>query len=173
MDSQIRMVFILEISIFSFLLLAGMSSCYSFRGVSISPDVSTFFIDDFELTAPNAPVTLNQDFSEALRDKIRRETRLSLIEVDPDLIFGGSITTYNVTALDPVVGERTALNRLTIGIRVKYESMKDKEDNWQQNFSFFNDFSADQNLADIENQLIETIFEQITEDIFNRAFSNW
>jgi len=160
--------------LFAVLLLAtGLSSCYSFRGVSIAPDVFTFYVDDFELNALNAPVTLDQDFSEALRDKIRRETRLTLTEVDPDLIFSGAIQTYNITALDPVQGERTALNRLTIGIRVNYESMKDKEDKWQQTFSFFEDFPADQNLADVELQLIETIFEQITEDVFNKAFSNW
>lgn len=156
-----------------FPVILGMVSCYSFRGVSIAPDVNTFYVEDFELTAPNAPVTLDQDFSEAIRDKIRRETRLSLSEVDPDLIFAGAITAYNVTALDPVIGERTALNRLTISIRVNYENTKNKEDKWQQSFSFFEDFQADQNLADVEIQLIETIFEQITEDIFNRAFSNW
>lgn len=156
-----------------FVMMTSLTSCYSFRGISIDPEVFTFYVDDFELNALNAPVTLDQDFSEALRDKIRRETRLTLSEVDPDLIFSGAIVRYDVTALDPVQGERTALNRLTIGIRVEYESMKNEEDKWQRTFSFFEDFPADQNLADVEIQLIETIFEQITEDVFNAAFSNW
>nr|MBS0036595.1 LptE family protein [Saprospiraceae bacterium] len=155
------------------LVIALCNACYSFRGVSISPDVQTFYVDYFELAAPNAPITLNQDFGEAMRDKIRTETRLSLTDTDPDLIFSGSITAYNITALDPVVGERTALNRLQISVRVNYESTVDEDNNWQQTFSFFAEFPADQNLTDIENQLIETIFEQLTEDIFNRAFSNW
>jgi hypothetical protein len=170
LDKQRLRIFV---AFFILVFTLGHSSCYSFRGVSISPDVFTFYVDDFELNALNAPVTLDQEFSEALRDKIRRETRLTLTEVDPDLIFGGAIMRYDVTALDPVQGERTALNRLTIGIRIDYESMKEKDDKWQQTFSFFQDFPADQNLADVEVQLIEAIFEQITEDVFNRAFSNW
>ena len=39
--------------------------------------------------------------------------------------------------------------------------------------SFFSDFESSQNLADVQDELIEAIFEQITEDIFNRAFSDW
>ena len=161
------------LSVLLLILAVSFGSCYSFRGVSIAPNVDTFYIDDFEQSAPNAPITLNQDFSEAMRDKIRRETRLSLTDTDPDIVFSGSITGYNITALDPIPGERAALNRLQISVRVNYESMVDKEDKWQETFSFFEEFQADQNLTTIENQLISNIFDQITEDIFNRAFSNW
>ncbi|TVR81976.1 MAG: hypothetical protein EA409_05800 [Saprospirales bacterium] len=155
------------------LFVASITSCYSFKGTSIDPNVNTFFIGDFEITAPNAPITISQDFSEALRDKIRLETRLTLADIDPDIEFTGSIVTYNVTALDPQPGEFTALNRLQIGVRIEYLNNKKKDDKWQQTFSFFEDFPADQNLIDVEENLISIIFDQLTEDIFNRAFSDW
>lgn len=157
-----------------FVVLMGiMQGCYSFRGISIDPEVNTFFVGDFEITAPNAPITISQDFAEALRDKIRLETRLTLADIDPDIEFTGAIVTYNVTALDPQPGEFTALNRLQIGVRIEYLSNKNKDDKWQQTFSFFEDFPADQNLIDVEENLISLIFDQLTEDIFNRAFSDW
>lgn len=147
--------------------------CYSFKGVSIDPNVDTFYVDDFQLSAPNAPITLNSDFSEALRDKIRRETRLGLTEVDPDLEFSGEITSYQVTALDPQPGEFTALNRLTIRVKVNFLSNYNNDNQWEETFSFFADFSSDDILTNVQDDLIKTIFDQITEDVFNRAFSNW
>jgi hypothetical protein len=154
-------------------VLAASLNCYSFRGVSIDPNVNTFYVDDFELATSNAPITLSQDFSEALRDKIRLETRLTLTDTDPDIEFSGAITGYDVTSMDPQPGEFTALNRLQIRIRVEYVSNKKRDDKWQETFSFFEDFPATQNLIDVEESLVNAIFDQITEDIFNRAFSNW
>ncbi len=155
------------------LVLVSSLNCYSFRGVSIDPNVNTFFVGDFDLSAPNAPITLSQDFAEALRDKIRLETRLSLTDTDPDLEFSGTITAYDVTAMDPQPGEFSGQNRLQIRVRVEYLSNKNEDDKWEETFSFFEDFPADQNLIDVEDTLVNSIFEQLTEDIFNRAFSNW
>jgi hypothetical protein len=49
------------------------------------------------------------------------------------------------------------------------ESMSFKD----KSFSFFKDFSNDQNLSDIEEALIRDIFAQITLDIFNASVANW
>ena len=42
-----------------------------------------------------------------------------------------------------------------------------------QIFSFFFDFPANQDLSAVESQAIEEILDQLMEDIFNAAFSNW
>ena len=49
----------------------------------------------------------------------------------------------------------------------------DEEDDWSQTFSFFEDFDNDSNLEDVQDELIDNIFEQILQDIFTRAFTNW
>ena len=40
-------------------------------------------------------------------------------------------------------------------------------------FSRFSDYESSQNLASIEDELIKDINDQLTQDIFNKAVSNW
>ena len=61
------------------------SGCYGFKGISIPPDISTFQVEDFENSAPNAPAAIDQTFSEALKSKIRNESRLRLESNNPDI----------------------------------------------------------------------------------------
>ena len=161
-----------------YLLLAGLSlvvltGCYTFKGYSIDPSLETFYVDQFENRAFAAPPNINQTFSEQLKLKVNRESRLTLDERNPDLVFSGAVTRYNVSSVSPEPGEFAALSRLEITVAVNYENTQDMDENWEQDFSFFADFSPDQNLLDVQDELIETIFDQILEDIFNKAFANW
>ena len=117
--------------------------------------------------------TLSTDFTEALKDKIRNESRLIFAETDPDIVFSGAITRYSVTPVAPDQGETIALNRLEIAVRVVYENTVKEEQNWQQNFSFFQDFPGGQNLIDVQDELVAAINDQLVENIFNAAFNNW
>jgi hypothetical protein len=152
-------------------------SCYSFKGTNISPDVETFYIGNFRSTAANAPAEIGQLFSDKLRDKVLRETRLSYSESDISIEFDGTVTGYRVTSVAPTNDESgvvgSALNRLEVTVQVDYINNITEDDGWNQSFSFFSDFESNQDLTAVQDDLIELIFEQITEDIFNRAFTNW
>ena len=154
-------------------LIGTQWSCYSFKGFSISPDVATYYVGQFKVTALNAPATINQTFAESLKDKISRESKLDYTEDAPDLEFNGSVVSFNVEAKAPQPGERTAFNRLTITVSVEYTNHKDKTDKWTRSFSHFEDFPPEQNLLQVQDELITVIFNQILEDIFNQAFNNW
>lgn len=155
------------------LLCVILPGCYSLKGYSISAEVKTFYVGQFKLTALNAPATLNQTFAEALKDKISRESRLKYADESSDLEFNGTIQSFNVNAVAPQPGERTAFNRLTISMSVEYTNRLDSKDHWTKTFSYFADFPAEQNLLQVQDELIEIIFDQILEDIFNQAFNNW
>ncbi|MEL7221320.1 MAG: LPS assembly lipoprotein LptE [Bacteroidota bacterium] len=146
---------------------------YSLRGISIPADVSTYYVGQFKNNALNAPPTLAIETAEALKEKIRRESRLILNETEPDVEFQGTIVDFRVTAEAPQPGESSAINRLTIITAVEYISNKNEEDGFKQNFSFFFDFPATTDLSAVQTQAIEDILAQITEDIFNKAFTNW
>ncbi len=156
------------------LLLLQLPACkYSLRGISIPENVNTFYVEDFENVADNVVATLSQDFTQLLRDKIRNESRLNPDDTDPDIEFSGQIIDYSVTSVAPQPGETSAFNRLEIRVAVEFVSNKDEEENWKKNFSFFNDFPSDQNILDVQEDLINNINDQLVEDIFNHAFTNW
>jgi len=150
-----------------------VSGCYTFKGFSIDPELTTFRIAQFNNTTFNSPPNINQTFTEALKRKISRESRLVLDESNPDIQFDGTITRYNVSSVSPEPGEFTALQRLTITVNIEYTNISDEEDKWQQPFSFFADFPPEDQLIDRQDELIAIIFDQILEDIFNKAFTNW
>ncbi len=161
-----------------FLLLIfvlNLQACYSFKGISIPPEVSSYYISTFENRAGNAPAGIAQLFSESLKDKIRNGSRLKFTEDTPDIEFDGSISSYQVRSMAPTAGNETAFNRLTISINVNFTNTlsENEEEDWTKSFSWFQDFSNDQDLTSNQDEFIETIFNQLTEDVFNHAFTNW
>ena len=158
----------------SILVLAlGLSSCYSFSGISIDADISTFNIDNFQNNAPNSVPSLAQNFTEDLKNKVRTETRLIENNREPDIEFKGTIVDYRVTSEAPQPGETASINRLTINIAIEYIHHKDEEKGWKSNFSHFFDFPSSTDLSSIQEAAIEEITEQLMEDIFNKAFTDW
>ncbi|MFK7808291.1 MAG: LPS assembly lipoprotein LptE, partial [Saprospiraceae bacterium] len=102
------------------------------------------------------------------------ETRLKFKDIDPDIEFSGAITGYAVTAEAPQEGETTSFSRLTIYIEVEYIDHKGTDtEPKKQKFNFFEDFPTNQNLLSIQDDLIDDIFDDLTEKVFNWAFNNW
>ena len=162
-----------KFAFFLFIIALVIPGCYSLKGYSISPDVETYYVGNFKLTALNAPATINQTFQESLKDKISKESRLKYTEENPHIEFNGTIQSYNVSAVAPLPDEKTSFNRLTISVAIEYTNNLDPKDQWTKTFSHFEDFPSEQDLLQIQDDLIAIIFKQIQEDIFNQAFNNW
>jgi len=155
-------------------LTSFCSGCkVSLNGYSIAPDVETYYVGNFKLTALNAPANITQTFAESLKDKISKESKLKYSDKDPHIEFNGTIQGFNVTSVAPQPNETTAFNRLTISLNVEYTNNLHPKDNWTKTFSHFDDFPSDVNLLQVQDEKIDIIFKQILEDIFNQAFNNW
>ncbi|OFY95873.1 MAG: hypothetical protein A3K10_04030 [Bacteroidetes bacterium RIFCSPLOWO2_12_FULL_31_6] len=155
------------------LLFSGCKIHYSFTGGSVPPEAKTVSVQYFQNNASLAPPTLSQTFTEALKDKLSSQTRLSLINKGGDLSFEGSVSNYTTGPIAIQSTDQAALNRLTITVNVKYTCMFDEKKNFEQSFSRYADYTSDQNIASIEDQLTREINEQLVQDIFNRALNNW
>ena len=161
---------------FALLLLVFFSSCkinYSLSGASIPPEAKTISVLYFQNSASLAPPTLSQSFTEALRDKLSSQTRLTLVSKGGDLNFEGSVTGYSATPIAVQSTDQAALNRLTISINVKYTCAFDEKKNFEQFFSRFADYNSSLSLSSVEGNLIKEINEQLTQDIINRALNDW
>jgi hypothetical protein len=158
-----------------FILLSGCG-IYSFTGGSISAGMKTVSVSLFENNAPLVVPSLSQNFTEALKDRIRTQTSLSFIRTDGDANFEGRITAYNVqpVALQGNEQVTAGLNRLTITVQVKYTNVIEPDKSFEQSFTRYQDFStATSSFVSLEQGLIKDINQQLTEDIYNRAFANW
>lgn len=155
--------------------LFGLAGCgiYSFTGGQTRPGVETISVERFENNASLIVPTLSQDLTEALKDRFVSQTNLQVVAYDGDMHFSGYIARYDVSPVAIQGDETAAQSRLTLSVKVIYEVEKYPDDGWEKNFSQFADFSADRDLSDVEDELLDQILDQLTLDIFNKALSNW
>ncbi len=167
-----------RISFATLILAVLVSGCYTLSGISIDPETDTYFVANFKNNAPSALPGLELQLTEALVDKLNRETRLEFRprSESPDIEMIGTLVDFRITSEAPQPGEVVALNRLTIVIALEYidnKNKQDKEKNWKSNFSHFVNFDATVDITTIQDDLVEEIKDQLMEDIFNKAFTNW
>ena len=158
-----------------FLVLFTQSCTIKLNGAS-TQGLKTINVGYFENNAPLVVGNLSQNFTEALKSRIRTTTSLSIVQGEADASMTGSITGYtiepvSIQATNNNVAPIAGANRLTITVSVTYTNKADKKNNFTQSFPAFADFTGD--IANREQSLIATINKQLTEDIFNRAFANW
>jgi hypothetical protein len=167
-----------------FLALLGLQGCavkYSFTGTNINYElVKTFSVENFFNDSGGGPANMEQRFTEALKEYYQRNTQLELIRTNGDLQFAGAITRYTLTPQaavssgDPNLPDRAGQMRLTISVEVDYINLSNEEESKTQPFSFFKDYDPRTvTLLDVENQLVEEIFEVIIQDIFTNTVANW
>ena len=147
---------------------------YTFSGASIPDEMKTLSVQFFENNSILVVPYLSQQFTEALKERIRNQSRLSIVRTEGDANFEGRISDYSIRPVAIQGNERAGLNRLTITVNVKYSNALKPELNFEQSFQAFQEFSLNQGpLQTQEQKLITLINRQLTEDIFNRAFANW
>ena len=169
-----RRIFAILVTI-GFLVLFTQSCTIKLNGAS-TQGLKTINVGYFENNAPLVVNYLSQQFTEALKDRIRSTTSLSIVQGEGDASLTGTITGYSI---EPVSIQATTNNvapiagatRLTITVNVVYTNKADKKNNFSQSFPAFADFTGDINAQ--QQALITTINKQLTEDIFNKAFANW
>ena len=160
-----------------FLLLAmstAFTACYRFTGISVDyTTTKTYYVPSFKNNADDAPAGLGNDMTFALTEKVRQESRLVYNDQNPDIEFVGTLVDYRITSEAPAQGERTAVNRLTIVVAVEYINHVEESKGWKSNFSFFYDWPSNESFSSVEFEATQTIIDQINEDIFNKAFTDW
>ncbi|QPH38026.1 LptE family protein [Pedobacter endophyticus] len=163
-----------------FVVAALFSACsYKFSGASIPAEMKTVTVRVFENNAPLVVPTLSNSFTEAVKTRIRNQTRLAVVPNEGQAIFEGRITGYDIkpVALQGSSTPTAGANRLTITVAVKYTNTLDKPENktsFEESFTRYFDFPLTG--APVQSLLpgaIDNINKQLTEDIFNRAFAQW
>ena len=157
-------------------MFAVFESChvsYSFTGASISPDIKTFTVDYFPNRAPIVYPNLSQSLQESLQEKLTRQTSMDYVQANGDLQFSGQITGYSTRPMNVQEGDYAAQTRLTVTVKVKFVNNKNHDADWEKSFSAYQDFDSTKQLADVEDDLVTEIVDELSDDIFNASIANW
>lgn len=167
----------LTIAVIIVALVAISAACtitITMSGASIPENLSTFSVQYINNRAPLINPDLSQTLTEGLKDRIQTESRLILVEdAMGDVDFSGNITSYGTKAMAIKSDAVSAETRLTVAVKIRFRNFKDPKGDWEQSFSAYQDYDSDNNLSDVEEELVELIVDELTENIFNKAFADW
>ena len=155
-------------------LVTLLSSCgiYTFKDVSIPPDIKTVKLHFIENKARYVNPGLSPRLTNKLQDKIVGQTRLTKTDSeDADWVISGYVSEYNVVT-SGISSQQASTNRLTVGAHIVLKDNKTGKDNEYDVTKSF-EYSATQTLQQAEAQLADQIVQGLTDEIFNRLFSNW
>ncbi len=159
----------------AFTVMSILTSCgvYTFKDISIPPEIKTFRIQYIENRARYVNPQLSPQLTDRLRQKINNQTRLTAVQSeDAHYDVSGYVSDYSVTT-SGISNQQAATNRLTVTIHLVFQNHLDQTKNFEADVSRNFDFSASLSLNQAEAQLGETIVRNMTDEIFNRIFSNW
>ena len=151
-----------------------LSSCgiYTFKDVSIPPEVKTIRLSYIENKARIVNPQLSPRLNEALRQKISNQTKLTLTtSEDAHYQISGAVTNYSVSYVG-VTGRQASQNQLTVGVHIVFRNtLQNKTDEFDVSGDF--PFAASQSLDQAVNTLFPDILKNLSDQIFNHIFSNW
>ena len=163
--------------LFFFSLALCFQSCgsYSFTGADINYSTTkTVQVNYFKNNAPIVEPGIARDFTQKLQDLLLNQTSLDLVNSNGNLVYEGEITQYYIAPITATSDSRAAQNRLTITVNVRFYNTKEPLKDFEQTFSFYFDYPGQNQPTGAQlTSAIETIFERITQDIFNKSLANW
>ena len=151
------------------------SISYKMNGAALDYSIyKTISISEFPIRAALVYPPLQQTFENKLIDMVTRQTRLRVLDSsDTDLRLEGEITGYNLSPQAVNENAYASQTRLTISVRVKFINSKDPSQDLDQSFSAYRDFSSDQLLTDVQDELCSQISDELSNLIFNATLGNW
>ena len=172
----LQLVKLYKLATVSYLVLLTsylLSSCYSFKDVSIEPEAKTVRISYIDNRARIINPNLSQRLTDKLRQKVINQTRLSQTNNDEaHYDISGQITDYYVTT-SGISNQQAATNRLNVTVHIVFKNRIDDKKSFETDFTRNFDFSASLSLNQAEASLTDLVVQNLTDEIFNRIFSNW
>jgi hypothetical protein len=161
-----------------FLALIGFFSAstgcglYKFNEATVPDSIKTVKVLYIENKARYINPQLSPRLSDKLRQKIISQTRLTQTNNDNvDWEISGTITDYSFST-SAISNQQVVNNRLTVSVHIvlnDHKADKVTEYDVTRNFEFKGDLSFQQ----AESQLGDEMVRTLTDEIFNRLFSNW
>ena len=156
-------------------VFAACTVSYKFNGASINYDkVKTISFENF----PNRSDAfvwgpMESMFNTALQDIFMQQTRLKQVRQGGDLELAGEITKYD--AYNKGVGSDgySTMAELRMTVNVRFVNNTNHTEAFEQQFSASREYTASQQLASVQEELVDQMIDEIVEQIFNATVANW
>ena len=158
------------------MLMTACSVSYKFNGSSIDyTKVKTIAFETF----PNRSAgfvwgPMESMFNTAHQDIYLQQTRLQQVKRDGDLQISGEITNYDAYNKGVGADGYSTMAELRMTVRVNFVNRVNPQENFEsKQFSSSREYDASQQLASVQDELVNQMIKDIVDQIFNATVANW
>lgn len=155
------------------LIVFGLQSCIYKFNPGTTGGAQTLNIRTFQNHAAAGPPVMPQILTEKLKTYFQQNSNMALVNGTADWELAGAIISYIPMPVAAQQGAGEGVTRLTISVKATFINNLDPKKNYEQVFSFYDDFTQNESLSQVETGLINDIFDQIVFDIYTRTTSDW
>jgi hypothetical protein len=145
---------------------------YRFNDASIPDSIKTIKINFIENRAGYINPQLSPQLTTKLRQKITSQTKLTQLNKDgADWEVSGTITQYSISTA-AISGQQAVTNRLTVSIQLNVYDRK-ADNTKRYDVSRYFEFRGNASFQAAESTLGDEMIRTLSDEIFNKIFSNW
>jgi hypothetical protein len=113
-------------------------------------------------------------FNTALQDIYTQQTRLQMVKRGGDLTLSGEITNYDAYNKGVGADGYSTMAELRMTVRVTFTNSSNPQENFEsRQFSSSREYDATQQLASVQDELVNQMIKDIVDQIFNATVANW
>lgn len=158
------------------LVLLIFSACkvsYKFTGTSIDYNIiKTIQIDNIVNRAPYGWAPMEAIFNNKLQDLYANQTRLEFVKRNGDLHVAGEIIGYDQFNKSISADGYSSQVQLKMTVNIRFANKKANV-TWEKQFSATTQYDANQQLAAVQEELVNEMARDIAEQIFNATVADW
>ncbi len=156
------------------LLVTACSISYSFNGSSIDYTVvKSISIDKFPIRSAYVWAPMESMFYNTLSDAYSNKTKLQILKRNGDLQLSGEIKEYSQLNKSISSEGFSAQTQLKVTVAVRFVNNSKHAEDFERDFSATAEFDSSQQLAAVQEELVQQIIDDIVDQIFNATVANW
>ena len=155
----------------------SLSSClvtYKLNGASIDYNViKTISIENFTNRAAYQWGPMASMFNNSISDVYNKQTKLRQVKKEGDLQLSGEITSYDQINKSVSADGYSSMVQLKMTVKVKFVNSKHHDDDFEKSFTSAREYDSSQQLAAVQEQLVQEMIDDIVDQVFNATVANW
>ncbi len=157
--------------------LAMLTACkvsLKFNGASIDyTKTKTIRIADFPIRSSYVWGPMGPMFNNQLKDVFANHTHLQQVKRGGDLVIEGEITQYSQRNKSVSSEGYSAQTELSMTVNVRFTNNANHSQDFEKQFTSTKSYETTQSLTSVQQELVQQMCEDLTDQIFNATVANW
>lgn len=157
--------------------IALMSACkvsLKFNGASIDyTKTKTIRIADFPIRSSYVWGPMGPMFNNQLKDVFANHTHLQQVKRGGDLVIEGEITQYSQRNKSVSSEGYSSQTELSMTVNVRFTNNTNHSQDFEKQFTSTKSYETTQSLSSVQQELVDQMCKDLTDQIFNATVANW